>query len=245
MSTINPHAKRYAMARDPDKSTRANLFGQVSSLTLNLSKSAVGTLASRVGGMTLRIGSTLILDQAQRRAMSAEQRAWMQRAGAAIHDARVTAGLSLDGLAAALDLEDKTLLQAMEQGSATVSFEMILRLTSLLARNDPIPFLISLVRGFNPRLWALLEDWGIGHLPTMVERDRKWMNIYRGNDAVRQLPEAEFNQVLDFCRSSLETAMVFRAERKPDTQTSPKSGRRGRRNERPTDQSGDSGDADE
>lgn len=198
------------MARDHDKSTRAHLFDQVSSFTFNMSKSAVGLLASRVGGLTMRIGTTLILDQAQRRALSVEQRAWMQRAGAAIRDARVTAGLSLEGLAASLDLEDKTLLKAMEQGSATVSFELILRLTSLLARNDPIPFLISLVRGFNPRLWALLEDWGIGHLPTMIERDRKWLNIYRGNDAVRQLPEAEFNQVLAFCRSSLETAMVLR-----------------------------------
>lgn len=230
------------MARNSDKSTRANLFGQVSSLTLNLSRSAVGTLASRVGGMTLRIGSTLILDQAQRRAMSAEQRAWMERAGAAIQDARVTAGLSLDGLAAALDLEDKTLLQAMEQGSATVSFEMILRLTSLLARNDPIPFLISLVRGFNPRLWALLEDWGIGHLPTMVERDRKWLNIYRSNEAVRQLPEAEFNQVLDFCRSSLETAMVFHGQQQA---ASPESERRGRGNDRSSDQASDADNAGE
>ncbi|WP_423821746.1 hypothetical protein V5738_15600 [Salinisphaera sp. SPP-AMP-43] len=194
-----------------DDSTRARLFDQVSSLTFNLSRQAVGALANRVGGMTLKIGSTLILDATQRRLLSPEQQAWMARAGAAIHDARVTAGLSIDGLAEAMDMEDKTLLKAMEQGSATVSFEMILRLTSLLARNDPIPFLISLVRGFNPRLWALLEDWGIGHLPTMIERDRKWLNIYRGNDAVRQLPEAEFNQVLAFCRQSLETAMVLRS----------------------------------
>lgn len=237
-----PQTKRYVMARDPDKTSRSNLLGQVSSLTLNLSRSAVGTLASRVGGMTLRIGSTLILDQAQRRGMSAEQRAWMQRAGVAIHDARVTAGLSLDGLAAALDLEDKTLLQAMEQGSATVSFEMILRLTSLLARNDPIPFLISLVRGFNPRLWALLEDWGIGHLPTMVERDRKWLNIYRGNEAVRQLPEAEFNQVLEFCRSSLETAMVFRDQQQA---ASPVSSRRSRGDEGAPEKAPDADDSGE
>ena len=197
------------MARDEEPG-RSRLFDQVTSFTASLSRSAVGSLAGRVGGLTLRIGSTLILDAGQRRLLSAEQRAWMDRAGQAIHDARVTAGLSLDGLAAALDMEDKTVLHAMEQGSATVSFELILRLTSLLARNDPLPFLISLVRGFNPRLWALAEDWGIGHLPTMIERDRKWMNIYRGNEAVRQLPEAEFNQVLAFCESALETALVLR-----------------------------------
>lgn len=222
------------MARDEEPG-RSRLFDQVTSFTASLSRSAVGSLAGRVGGLTLRIGSTLILDAGQRRLLSAEQRAWMDRAGQAIHDARVTAGLSLDGLAAALDLEDKTVLQAMEQGSATVSFELILRLTSLLARNDPLPFLISLVRGFNPRLWALAEDWGIGHLPTMIERDRKWMNIYRGNEAVRQLPEAEFNQVLSFCESALETALVFR---QPPTAGTP-----GKPTVRPRPNRGDTGPA--
>ena len=97
----------------------------------------------------------------------------------------------------------------MEQGSATVSFDLILRLTSLLARNDPIPFLIQLVRGFNPRLWALAEDWGVGRLPGMVERDRQWMNIYRGNEAARQLPQADFERVMAFCESALTMAVQF------------------------------------
>ncbi|MBO9468708.1 XRE family transcriptional regulator [Endozoicomonas sp. G2_2] len=189
---------------------RSSLLGQVTSLTSSLSKSALSALASRVGGLTLDIGRTIILDRAQRRLLSEEQRAWMVRAGEAIQDARQTAGLSRDDLARALDLEDKTVLQAMEQGSATVSFDMILRLTSLLARNDPIPFLIQLVRGFNPRLWALAEDWGVGRLPTMVERDRKWINIYRGNEAARQLPEADFDEVIAFCESALTMAVQFK-----------------------------------
>lgn len=195
-----------AKKRDGD---RANLLEQMTSLTSALSKSALGMLTSRVGGLTLDIGRTLILDRAQRKVMSEEQRAWMARAGAAIQDARQTAGWSRDELARSLDLEDKTVLQAMEQGSATVSFEMILRLTSLLARNDPIPFLVQLVRGFNPRLWALAEDWGVGRLPTMVERDRQWMNIYRGNEAARQLPEPDFDQVMSFCESALTMAVQF------------------------------------
>ena len=189
---------------------RSSLLGQVTSLTSSLSKSALSTLASRVGGLTLDIGRTIILDPAQRKLLSEEQRAWMVRGGEAIHDARQMAGLSRDDLARALDLDDKTVLQAMEQGSATVSFDMILRLTSLLARNDPIPFLIQLVRGFNPRLWALAEDWGVGRLPTMVERDRKWINIYRGNEAARQLPEADFDEVIAFCESALTMAVQFK-----------------------------------
>ncbi|GAB3676076.1 hypothetical protein [Salinisphaera aquimarina] len=203
------------MAKDDGKRERFGLFGQVTNLTVNLSKAAVTNLATRAGGLTLRIGTTFILSQAQLRLFSPEQRAWMQRAGAAIQDARAAAGMSVDDLAAALDMEDKTVLKAMEQGSATVSFELILRLTSLLARNDPIPFLISLVRGFNPRLWALLEDWGIGRLPTMIERDRKWMNIYRGNDAARQLSEADFDHAMAFCRSALEMAVQFKTNSEP------------------------------
>lgn len=198
------------MAEDRENPERSR-FGQATDFTANLSRKALGSLASRVGGLTLRAGKTLVLNQSQLRRFSAEQLAWMQRAGAVIQDARQTAGLSLEELADALNLEDKTVLKAIEQGSATLSFELILRLTSLLARNDPVPFLISLVRGFNPRLWALLEDWGIGHLPTMVERDRQWLNIYRGNHAARKLPEAEFDEVLAFCRSALEMAMQFKA----------------------------------
>lgn len=207
----------------PDKrdGIRANLLGQFASLSGNLSKKALGALTQRVGGLTLDIGRTIILDRAQRRLLSEEQRAWMARAGEAIQDARQTAGLSRDDLARALDLEDKTVLQAMEQGSATVSFDMLLRLTSLLARNDPIPFLIQLVRGFNPRLWALAEDWGIGRLPTMVERDRKWMNIYRGNEAARQLPEADFDEVLAFCESALTMAVQFKQTGRSPSVTPP------------------------
>ncbi|ROO25321.1 hypothetical protein SAOR_12245 [Salinisphaera orenii MK-B5] len=188
-------------------------LSQVTHFTANLSRNAVSALARRVGGMTLEIGRTLILDRAQRRVLSEEQQAWMSRAGEAVRDARRTAGLSRDDLARALDLEDKSLLQAVEQGSATVSFELILRLTSLLARNDPVPFLIQLVRGFNPRLWALAEDWGVGRLPTMVERDRQWMNIYRGNEAARQLPDAAFDEVMAFCESALTMAVAFRQDR--------------------------------
>lgn len=198
------------MAEKEDADGRG-LFGQVSNLTAGLSRNALNSLAGRVGGMSLKIGSSLILNHAQLMLLSREQRAWMERAGVAIKDARETAGMSVEGLADALDMKDKSLLEAMENGSATVSFEMIMRMTSLLARNDPIPFVISLVRGFNPGLWAVLEDWGFGNLPTMVERDRRWMNIYRGNEAARQLPEDEFNRVIDFCRSAFEMAMEFKA----------------------------------
>lgn len=198
------------MAKGDNDEVRG-LFGQVSGLTSSLSRRALGNLAGRIGGLSLKIGTSLILNHAQLMLLSREQRAWMERSGQAITDARETAGMSVEDLASALNLRDKSLLEAMEHGSAVVSFEMIMRMTSLLARNDPVPFIVSLVRGFNPRLWAVLEDWGFGHLPTMFERDRQWMNIYRGNPTARQLPEAEFDRVIAFCRSAFDMAMQFKA----------------------------------
>ncbi|MGM0563382.1 MAG: hypothetical protein ACQES2_03535 [Pseudomonadota bacterium] len=190
-------------------SERSGLIGQVTGLTGDLSRSAMRSVGKRVGGLSLRIGKTLILTRDQLREFSPEQRTWMRRAGEAIHDAREVAGLTIDDINEALDLEDKTLLQAIEQGSATVSFELILRLTALLARHDPVPFLINMIRGFNPQLWALLEDWGFGHLPTLYERERQWLNVYRRSERARKLSQDEFDKVLDFSRSAFEMALEF------------------------------------
>ncbi|EDY87734.1 conserved hypothetical protein [gamma proteobacterium HTCC5015] len=201
---------------DKNSNDRSGLFGQVAGVTAGLSKSAVKSLGKRVGGLSLRIGKTIILTRDQLREFSPEQRSWMRRSGEAIRDARQVAGWTLDDLSDALDLEDKTLLKAIEQGTATVSFELILRLTSLLARHDPVPFLVSMIRGFNPQLWAVLEDWGLGHIPTMLERDRQWMNIYRRHEEARMLSENEFEKVLDFSRSAFEMALEFAKIEKDD-----------------------------
>ena len=62
---------------------------------------------------------------------------------------------------------------ATSAGTATLSFELILRLSALLARNDPIPFVAQMLRGSNPALWRLLEDWGLGRIPLQLERERQ------------------------------------------------------------------------
>ncbi|MDX1804998.1 MAG: XRE family transcriptional regulator [Alcanivorax sp.] len=198
------------MASSKTPSKTQWLIDQVSDFSSGLSKAALTALASRVGGLSLKIGRSLILNRDQLSGFSAEQRAWMQRAGDTLKDARQAAGLTLDDLRDALNLHDKNLLEAIEQGSATLSFEMILRLTSLVARNDPLPFLIHLVRGFNPQLWALLEDWGFGHLPTMVERDRQWLNLYRSQEQARRLSDNEFQHLLAFSREALSLALAFK-----------------------------------
>lgn len=205
-SEINRSSER------PDRT----LIGQMAGITKGMSKTAMKSIAKRAGSLSLKVGKTIVLSADQLKNYSPEQRDWMRRAGAAVYDARQVAGLTLDELNEVLDLEDRTLLQAVERGSATLSFDLILRLTSLLARHDPIPFVVNVIRGYNPQLWQVLEDWGFGQLPTMLERDRQWINIYRRHDEARQLPDNEFEKVLDFTRSAFEMALEFaKMEKEP------------------------------
>ena len=43
-------------------------------------------------------------------------------------------------------------------------FEIILRLASVLGRNDPISFVMRFTRSYNPDVWKTLESLGIGRL---------------------------------------------------------------------------------
>jgi len=132
-----------------------------------------------------------------------------REAGAYVRELRELAGLTLDELADAIELEDRSLLEAVEQGSTTLSFELILRLAAVLARHDPVPFVSRLVRTYNPVLWQLLEDWGIGRLPLQLTREREFVNILRSHDAARALSDEDFEQVLAFTRAAFEMAMHF------------------------------------
>jgi len=135
-----------------------------------------------------------------------------REAGRTVRELRELAGLTVDELAAALDLRDRSLLEAVEEGTATLSFELILRLSALLARNDPIPFVAQLARGSNPTLWTVLEDWGIGRIPLQMERERRFLNVFRGHDAARRLSDEGFERVLDYTRAAFELALGFVAE---------------------------------
>lgn len=135
-----------------------------------------------------------------------------RQAGAYLRDLRQLAGLTLDELAAAVDLEDKSLLAAVEEGTATLSFELVLRLAALLARHDPVPFLIRFTRTYNPEVWRVLEDFGVGRLPLHFERERQFINIYRSHDAARKLSDEGFARVLAHTRTAFELALHFAAE---------------------------------
>ena len=138
------------------------------------------------------------------------QRSALGRAGALVRSMREAAGLSLKELGKAIDLKDPSMLEAVEGGTAALPFEIILRLAAVLARNDPIPFVMKLTRTNNPALWKVLEDLGVGRLVLQSSREREFAHIYSVNDSARRLSDEDFAAVLDFTRSAFDTAMAFR-----------------------------------
>lgn len=146
-----------------------------------------------------RVGKALLL--------SPEQAEAMKETGEYLRDLRLVAGLTVDDLNAALDLKDHSLLAAVEKGTAALSFDLILRLAALLARSDPVPVAMRLTRTYRPELWQILEDWGMGRLSLHYERERQFINIYRGHDIARALSDPGFAEVLAFTRQAFEMAL--------------------------------------
>ena len=140
---------------------------------------------------------------------SPEQAKMIEEAGAYLRDLREVAGLTRKDVSRSIHLADESFLTAVENGAATLSFELILRLSALLARHDPLPFVIKLTRTYNPDVWEILEKWGLGRLPIQLERERQFINIYRGHDRARNLSDEDFQRILAFTRSAFEMALDF------------------------------------
>jgi transcriptional regulator with XRE-family HTH domain len=150
---------------------------------------------------SLRVGRALINSQDQLRAMLT--------AGQSLKDIREVAGLTVSEMSEALNLRDKSVLEAIENGTTTLSFELILRLAALIARNDPIPFIMRTTRNYNPEVWQILNDWGVARLPLQFEREREFINIFRRHDDARTLSDEGFQKVLEFTRQSFEMSLHF------------------------------------
>ena len=136
----------------------------------------------------------------------------LKRAGEVLHDVRETAGLSIRDLGEAIDLKDETLLAHFEAGKVALPFDVILRIAAVLGRNDPIPFVMRLLRESNPRVARTLEDLGIGKLVVHVGREREFINLYRGKDELRALSEAEFAALLRIVEAAIGMAMTVRRQ---------------------------------
>ncbi len=162
-------------------------------------------MASKTADISSRVGKVLSL--------SPENASRLREAGESLRDLREVAGLTVKELSEAIRLPDQSLLTAVENGTATLSFELILRLAALLARHDPLPFIIRYTRTYNPEVWDLLENWGAGRLPLQLERERQFVNIYRSCDAARNLSDTDFERVLEFTLSAFEMALGFVSEK--------------------------------
>jgi transcriptional regulator with XRE-family HTH domain len=124
---------------------------------------------------------------------------------------REAAGLTLEEVARALDLNDPELIANAERGIVALPFELILRLAAVVGRGDPLTSVMKLTRAYNPDLWKALENLGLGKLVVQAGRERELANVYRGNDAARRLSDDEFAAVLAFTKQAFDMAVAFRA----------------------------------
>jgi transcriptional regulator with XRE-family HTH domain len=179
-------------------------------------ESAIMALAHQLRGWTDSVlgiagaAADVSLNVAKSMLPKPQQRAALEKAGAVVRGMREAAGLSIKELGEAINLKDPALLELVEHGKVALPFEIVLRLASVLGRNDPIPFIMKLARTYNPDLWHTLENLGIGRLVVHAGREHEVVNIYRSNDAARRLTDEDFAAVLDFTRNAFEMAVAFR-----------------------------------
>lgn len=170
------------------------------------------SLVKRYAGMAVRVTDSAAYSAEQFARLSGSERRLLKETGELIGEFRKLAGFTYEELATALDLEDQSLLKALEAGTATLSFEFILRLASVLARHDPIPFALQLIRAYQPGIWQFLERWGVGLWPVQYERERRFINIYRQNDEARQLDDAQFKAALALTQRAFDVGVHWLLE---------------------------------
>jgi len=170
------------------------LTGQVAGGTLGLARNTAA-MTAMFGENWLR---STVLNQLEPERLEA-----MAEAGHFLRDARETAGMSIKDLAESLGLQDKSMLEDIESGQTIMPLEVMLRSASLLARHDPIPFLIKFMRTYNPALEKTLEQWGVLALPKQYERERRFINLYRQHDVLRGFTDAEYERFIHYMQSSI------------------------------------------
>jgi transcriptional regulator with XRE-family HTH domain len=159
------------------------------------------------------VAADLSMSAAKAVLVKPEQRAVLEKAGTALRATREAAGFSVRELGDAINLKDPALLELVENGKAALPFEIVLRLASVLGRNDPVSFIMRYTRSYNPDVWRTLENLGIGRLAVQAGREREFANIYRGSNAARELSDEDFAAVLAFVKQAFELALAFRGGR--------------------------------
>ncbi len=200
MATSRKPASKKSVAPTKTASSLVDVAQQMRSWT----DSALG-IAGAAADVTMGAARMMLPRPGQRRAL--------EKAGAVLRRTREAAGMSIGELGKAIDLKDPALLELVENGKIALPFEIILRLASVLGRNDPISFVMRFTRSYNPGIWKTLEALGIGRLALQAGREREFANLYRASDAARRLSDAEFAAVLGFTRAAFEMALAFRVPR--------------------------------
>ena len=197
-----------------------------SSLVTALARQAQSFASSMLGNMGTATDVALTL--AQSRIERPGPKAAVEKGAALLRDLRQAAGLTLDDLGRALEVDDPAVLSLAENGKVGLPFELILRLTAVLGRNDPVGFVLQMTRGYNPRMWKALEALGVGHLLVQAGRERQFANIYRSHDGARSLSDADFATALAFAESAFVTAVAFQTRHKKARSKEPSAGLAGR-----------------
>jgi len=196
------------MSDDKDRSLLEQLTrftGQVAGQTLDVARTTA-TLTAMFGESWLK--------SAVMKTFEPERLEAMADAGHFLRDARETAGLSLRELTDALGVKDDNLLEDIESGERVMPLELVFRSASLIARHDPIPFLIKFMRTYNPALGETLEQWGILALPMQYERERRWINLYRQHDSLRGLNDEEYDRLINYVDSATNLVLDVMAKEK-------------------------------
>jgi len=190
----------------------ASLLEQFTEITSQVAGSALELARTATTFTALESGNWL--KDTYRKNLEPERLQAMADAGHFLKDAREVAGMNLEDLAEALGMADPGLLREVEEGHRTLPLETIFRVASLIARHDPIPFIIQFMRTYNPRLGATLEQWGITALPKQYERERRFLNIYRQHDILRTLSDDEYARLIKYVGSATEFVLqVMQGER--------------------------------
>ena len=205
-SANKPVATPLEMMANPSAGLGAKLMQRASQMK-SMADQVMGW-AGTAAEMAVGAAKPLINDPASRKAVEA--------AGSFLRDARETAGLSADELAQAVKLDDLNILKMAESGKIALPFEVILRIASLLSRNDPLPFAMNLTRGFAPGVWSAFEQLGLGRLVVHAGREHEFINIYRSRDAVRSLSDAEFAHLIAFVSAAVDMTVGLVDEIKGD-----------------------------
>ena len=187
--------------REPKVPTAESTLVGVARQVRSWSDSVLG-VAGAAADASLGAAKAILVKPEQRRALA--------KTGNVLRGMREAAGLSIKEVGEAINLDDPTLLDLVENGKVALPFEIILRLASVLGRNDPISFVMRFTRSYNPGVWHTLESLGIGRFAVQGGREREFANIYRSSDAARRLSDEDFGAVLAFTKAAFETALAFR-----------------------------------